>query len=78
MINKTLLLLRAVLITALFSSTSLYATDTSKMTIIKLTTNQGEITLELDAEKAPNTVANFVSYIEDDFFNGRNISPYYS
>jgi len=40
------------------------------MTIIKLTTNQGVITLELDAEKAPNTVANFVSYVEDGFYEG--------
>jgi len=57
-------------ITALFLSTSLYATDTSTMTMIKFTTNQGDITLELNTEKAPNTVANFVSYIEDGFFNG--------
>ncbi|PCI69190.1 MAG: cyclophilin [Piscirickettsiaceae bacterium] len=40
------------------------------MTIIKFTTNQGDITLELDAEKAPKTVANFVAYIEDGFFSG--------
>ncbi|MEO1896545.1 MAG: peptidylprolyl isomerase [Cycloclasticus sp.] len=40
------------------------------MTIIKFTTNQGEITLELDGEKAPNTVKNFVAYIEDGFYEG--------
>ena len=32
--------------------------------MIKLTTNHGTITLELDAEKAPKTVANFVAYVE--------------
>jgi cyclophilin family peptidyl-prolyl cis-trans isomerase len=57
-------------ITALFLSTSLYATDTSTMTMIKFTTNQGDITLELNTEKAPKTVANFVAYIEAGFFNG--------
>jgi len=51
-------------------STLTYATDKTNMTIIKFTTNQGEITLELDAEKAPNTVANFVSYVESGFYEG--------
>ena len=34
------------------------------MTQVKLTTNHGAITLKLDAEKAPKTVANFISYVE--------------
>jgi peptidyl-prolyl cis-trans isomerase B (cyclophilin B) len=34
------------------------------MSKIKLTTNHGDITLELNAEKAPKTVANFISYVE--------------
>lgn len=32
--------------------------------MIKLTTNHGVITLELDAEKAPKTVENFIAYVE--------------
>jgi peptidyl-prolyl cis-trans isomerase B (cyclophilin B) len=32
--------------------------------VIKLHTNHGTIALELDAEKAPKTVANFVAYVE--------------
>ena len=32
--------------------------------MIKLHTNHGTIALELDAEKAPKTVANFVAYVE--------------
>jgi peptidyl-prolyl cis-trans isomerase B (cyclophilin B) len=32
--------------------------------MIKLTTNHGVITLELDAEKAPRSVANFIAYVE--------------
>jgi len=31
--------------------------------VIKLHTNHGAITLELDAEKAPKTVENFVAYV---------------
>lgn len=37
---------------------------------IKLTTSQGDITLELDAEKAPATVANFLQYVGDGFYDG--------
>ena len=36
--------------------------------MVKLHTNFGEITLELDAEKAPITVANFLSYVESGFY----------
>lgn len=38
--------------------------------MVKLHTNFGVITLELDAEKAPITVANFLEYVESGFFNG--------
>ncbi len=41
-----------------------------KMSVIKLETNKGTITLELDAEKAPQTVANFVDYVEKGFYDG--------
>jgi peptidyl-prolyl cis-trans isomerase B (cyclophilin B) len=34
------------------------------MSQVKLTTSQGAITLKLDAEKAPKTVANFLAYVE--------------
>jgi peptidyl-prolyl cis-trans isomerase B (cyclophilin B) len=33
-------------------------------------TNFGTIMLDLDAEKAPLTVANFLQYVNDGFFNG--------
>ncbi|MDO8653665.1 MAG: peptidylprolyl isomerase [Undibacterium sp.] len=34
-----------------------------------LTTNMGNIKIELDAEKAPKTVANFISYVESGHYN---------
>jgi peptidyl-prolyl cis-trans isomerase B (cyclophilin B) len=38
--------------------------------MVKLHTNHGTITLELNAEKAPKTVENFLQYARDGFFNG--------
>jgi peptidyl-prolyl cis-trans isomerase B (cyclophilin B) len=37
--------------------------------MIKLKTNHGDISLELDTEKAPLTVENFLQYVRDGFFN---------
>ena len=37
---------------------------------VKLETSLGDIVIELNQEKAPNTVANFLSYVEDGFYNG--------
>jgi peptidyl-prolyl cis-trans isomerase B (cyclophilin B) len=38
------------------------------MTSVLITTNQGNITLELDADKAPKTVANFIDYVNNGHF----------
>jgi peptidyl-prolyl cis-trans isomerase B (cyclophilin B) len=37
---------------------------------VRLHTNHGSITLELDAAKAPATVANFVAYVEAGHYDG--------
>jgi cyclophilin family peptidyl-prolyl cis-trans isomerase len=37
---------------------------------VLLETSMGNITLELDAKAAPETVKNFVQYVEDGFYNG--------
>ena len=36
--------------------------------MVKLSTNFGDITIELDAEKAPITAANFLQYVENGFY----------
>ena len=38
--------------------------------MVKLITNFGDITIELNAEKAPITVANFLQYVESGFYDG--------
>ncbi|GAA5316674.1 MAG: peptidylprolyl isomerase [Candidatus Pelagadaptatus aseana] len=38
--------------------------------MITLHTNFGDIKLELDFDKAPNTAANFKQYVEEGFYNG--------
>ena len=37
--------------------------------MVKLQTNFGEITLELNAEKAPITTANFLQYVDNGFYS---------
>jgi len=38
--------------------------------VVKIATSMGEIVVELDAEKAPISVANFMVYTKDGFYNG--------
>lgn len=37
---------------------------------VKLKTNLGDITLQLDSEKTPKTAENFVTYVKNQFYNG--------
>ncbi|WP_416233267.1 peptidylprolyl isomerase [Castellaniella sp.] len=37
---------------------------------VKLHTNKGDMLIELDAEKAPKTVENFLNYVKEGFYNG--------
>jgi peptidyl-prolyl cis-trans isomerase B (cyclophilin B) len=46
------------------------ATSKGKHSMVKLETNHGNITIELDAEKAPETVKNFLAYAGSGFYDG--------
>ena len=46
-----------------------YSLDKGKTTMVKLHTNHGVITLQLDAAKAPNTVKNFLGYVNAGFYS---------
>ncbi|MBI3461581.1 MAG: peptidyl-prolyl cis-trans isomerase [Planctomycetes bacterium] len=38
--------------------------------VVVMKTNRGEVEIELDPEKAPRTVANFLHYVDDKFYDG--------
>ena len=40
------------------------------MTCVKLETTLGDLIIELDADKAPQTVQNFLDYVADGFYDG--------
>ena len=46
------------------------AADSAAPVNVLIKTNMGDITVRLDAEKAPDTVANFLAYVEADFYDG--------
>jgi cyclophilin family peptidyl-prolyl cis-trans isomerase len=48
----------------------LFATAAQAATVVEMQTNEGKITLELDAQAAPKTVANFLQYARSGFYNG--------
>ena len=80
--NKNIFILLSLLMITLFSSFS-YATEKTtdnpaepptKLPIdapqVRLETSLGNIIIELDASAAPKTVKNFLSYVNDGFYNG--------
>jgi cyclophilin family peptidyl-prolyl cis-trans isomerase len=54
---------------SLVSGEGAAAADDDKHPIVVLNTTAGEIVLQLDAEKAPKTVANFMKYVDDKFYD---------
>ena len=62
----------ALLAIFLLAATSLYAADkaATENPKIRLTTSLGAIELELNADKAPQTVKNFLAYVERGYYNG--------
>lgn len=55
----------ALTVSLLFSAASLTVAGPK----VLLKTNKGEITIELDSEKAPESAKNFLAYVNDGFFN---------
>jgi peptidyl-prolyl cis-trans isomerase A (cyclophilin A) len=49
---------------------ALPAIHASAAPTVEMKTNQGTIVIELDAEKAPKTVENFVQYVKEGFYAG--------
>lgn len=49
---------------------SLFSMTAAAGTLVKMQTNLGDIVIELNDEKAPKTVANFLGYVNDGFYNG--------
>jgi cyclophilin family peptidyl-prolyl cis-trans isomerase len=44
--------------------------DDTKRPVVAIETNQGTIKVELNPEKAPITVKNFLAYVDDKFYDG--------
>jgi peptidyl-prolyl cis-trans isomerase A (cyclophilin A) len=53
-----------------FSAGAAGAQSDDKHPVVILDTSYGPITIELDREKAPITVENFVKYVDDGFYDG--------
>jgi len=51
----------------------------AKAVRVRIETNKGDIEIELDTAKAPNTVANFLKYVDGKFYDGgkfhRSVTP---
>ncbi len=53
-----------------FTVQSSHSSTQEHKIMVKLHTNKGDITLQLDAEKAPGTVKNFLEYVNSGFYSG--------
>src|SRR5438270_10200795 len=65
--------------TLLALGTTALADDAPKPVRVVIKTEKGDIEVELDAAKAPNTVANFLKYVDGKFYDGgrfhRSVTP---
>jgi peptidyl-prolyl cis-trans isomerase B (cyclophilin B) len=67
---KLIRIVIAILLAALFALPVHAASTTQgKIKMVKLHTNHGIITIQLDVEKAPITVKNFLDYVNSGFFS---------
>lgn len=74
MSNRSLRWILGLLITTLFCTIFSFAiaakSEKAKLSVVLIKTNMGDIRVELNAEKAPITVANFLNYTKSGFYNG--------
>ncbi len=66
-------------VVALLLALPAFADDKAKPVAVVIATDLGEIEVELDAAKAPNTVANFLKYVDAKAYDGgrfhRTVTP---
>lgn len=58
------------LLPALLIGLSLMSNALAETTRVVMQTSEGDVVLELDGDKAPKTVKNFLRYVDEGFFNG--------
>ena len=66
--RKWALALNALALTAMFSVATLASAQEAPK--VKLATSMGDIVVQLNPEKAPKTVANFLQYVREKHYNG--------
>jgi len=67
MLRRNALVLAAFVLMPLSFTFTVNAQDKPR---VQLETSQGNLVIELEQEKAPKTVANFLRYVDDGFYNG--------
>ena len=59
-----------VMLGLLVTCTTIYGQTTGDQPMVQIETSLGTMVAELDAQKAPKTVENFLQYVDDEFFDG--------
>lgn len=62
--------MRTLLLALVFSLSGLVSAAESANPIVVMETNKGTVKIELWADKAPITVANFLSYVDQNYYDG--------
>ena len=68
--SAVLFLAFAALTTLLVAGTDAAAESKGGKPVVIIQTSLGDITVQLDAEKAPKSVANFLNYVDSGFYDG--------
>jgi peptidyl-prolyl cis-trans isomerase A (cyclophilin A) len=70
LLNRLITLLAAAGLAALACGSVLAQDKAAGAVRVLLSTSLGDITLQLDADKAPNSVANFIAYVKSGHYDG--------